>query len=82
MTVDRCICCNTTFEQLLAQAKRRDKTITEVCKSSGCGSRCKLCLPYLIRAFQTNCPRVPLMSEIEAAKVVSEARIDLAETGS
>lgn len=75
MIVDRCICCDKTFKHLLELGEKNSASVNEVCKSTGCGGRCGMCLPYIYKVFMTKNPRVPLMSELEAQKILAEANM-------
>ncbi len=74
MIVDRCVCCHMTFEHLLALGRKHSADAAQVCESTGCGKQCTLCVAYIYKAFQTNNPRVSLMSQAEADHVLAAVR--------
>ncbi len=47
MHVDRCICHNRTFEDLLALARGKGLDEGSLRKVTGCGTSCGLCWPYV-----------------------------------
>lgn len=47
MHVDRCICHNRTFEDLLALARDKRLDAEAVRRETGCGTSCGLCWPYV-----------------------------------
>ena len=51
--VDRCICRQTPFEQLLAPARLGHWTLDDLIRETGCGGQCGLCRPYLRRMLRT-----------------------------
>jgi bacterioferritin-associated ferredoxin len=51
--IDRCICRNTVFADLLPQARREDWTLDDLMRQTGCGAQCGLCRPYLRRMLRT-----------------------------
>ncbi len=51
--IDRCICRNTAFADLLPQARREDWTLDDLIRQTGCGAQCGLCRPYLRRMLRT-----------------------------
>lgn len=51
--VDRCICRQTPFEQLLPPARRGHWTLADLIRETGCGGQCGLCRPYLRRMLRT-----------------------------
>jgi bacterioferritin-associated ferredoxin len=51
--VDRCVCEDVTFRELLALVRERGWGLPEAARRTGCGARCGRCVPYLRRAFLT-----------------------------
>lgn len=48
MLIDRCVCMNRTFTDLLGQARREELDLDAVMAMAGeKGTRCGLCRPYL-----------------------------------
>ena len=50
--IDRCICRNRTFEDLLSEARERSWSLNEMIRVTGCGGQCGLCRPYLRRMLE------------------------------
>ncbi len=51
--IDRCICRNRRFEDLLHEAREGSWSLNEMIRISGCGGQCGLCRPYLRRMLAT-----------------------------
>ncbi|REL24313.1 hypothetical protein DYD21_19090 [Rhodohalobacter sp. SW132] len=52
--VNRCICSNIRFEEVLADARRLSiKTVEELRDREICAVNCRLCEPYLERMLKT-----------------------------
>ncbi len=46
----RCVCFDKTFEELKALGLA---TIEEISAETGCGTKCGLCLPYILKMLET-----------------------------
>ena len=53
LLIDRCICRNTAFADLLPQARTEGWNLDDLMKQTGCGAQCGLCRPYLRRMLRT-----------------------------
>lgn len=53
MRIDRCICTNSTFAQLLRRAREEGLTWEELSETTGAGHGCGRCMPYLRQALRT-----------------------------
>lgn len=53
VTVERCICRQTPFAQLLPRALASNWTLSDLIRETGCGGQCGLCRPYLRRMLRT-----------------------------
>ncbi len=53
MLVDRCICRNTAFAELLPRVRANDWDLLALMQETGCGAQCGLCRPYLRRMLRT-----------------------------
>lgn len=53
LTIDRCVCLNRLFSDLLPEARARGFSLAELSRRTGCGDRCGLCRPYLRRMLST-----------------------------
>lgn len=51
--INRCICYDTTFAELLVLSKMNDWTYEQVLEKTGCGSACGLCLIYIKACLET-----------------------------
>ena len=51
--VERCICRNTAFAELLPRARAQNWDLPALMGETGCGAQCGLCRPYLKRMLQT-----------------------------
>jgi bacterioferritin-associated ferredoxin len=51
--IDRCICRNRRFEELLPEARAGSWSLNELIRVTGCGGQCGLCRPYLRRMLST-----------------------------
>jgi bacterioferritin-associated ferredoxin len=53
MKIDRCVCEDKRFEELLALARAHDLDLRELAEREGCGTHCGWCVAYLRRALAT-----------------------------
>jgi len=51
--VDRCICRQRPFEELLSLARAHGLDLEGLSAATGCGAQCGLCRPYLRRMLAT-----------------------------
>ena len=51
--IDRCICRNRSFEELLPEARAHSWSLAELIRVTGCGGQCGLCRPYLREMLAT-----------------------------
>lgn len=51
--IDRCVCFNITFGQIVEQARRDNLDFEGVRTRFGCGRGCALCVPYIKAALAT-----------------------------
>ena len=51
--VDRCICRNRSFADLLPEARTCGWDLAALMAATGCGAQCGLCRPYLRRMLAT-----------------------------
>ena len=51
--VDRCICRNRLFADLLPEARVQGWDLAALMAATGCGAQCGLCRPYLLRMLET-----------------------------
>tara|TARA_B100000614_G_scaffold262909_1_gene300995 strand:+ start:485477 stop:485662 length:186 start_codon:yes stop_codon:yes gene_type:complete len=50
--VDRCICFDTTFKEIL-ELVESGKTLEEVMEETGAGQGCGMCIPYIQLTIET-----------------------------
>ena len=53
LLVDRCICRNVAFGELLPRARAAGWTLLDLMRETGAGAQCGLCRPYLRRMLRT-----------------------------
>ena len=53
MNIDRCVCLDRRFVDLLSEAGARGFGLDDLMRETGCGDRCGLCRPYLRRMLST-----------------------------
>ncbi len=53
MRIDRCICTDRTFAELIERTREEDWTFEQLALLSGASEGCGLCRPYLRRAYRT-----------------------------
>ena len=53
MHIDRCICTQRTFCDLIDEARAEGLSLTQLVETSGASACCTMCGPYLRRAFRT-----------------------------
>lgn len=65
MAVDRCICMNLTFRELLEEARRRGlgEDVRALSDLTGAGTSCGTCVPYLQIVLKTGHTNLPVLSD-------------------
>ena len=53
MRIDRCVCEDKRFGELLARARAEGLGLRELAEREGCGTHCGWCVAYLRRALAT-----------------------------
>lgn len=53
LRIDRCVCLDRTFAELLPLAQESSWGLEELATATGCSRRCGLCRPYLRRMLET-----------------------------
>jgi len=53
MKIDRCVCEDKPFCELIALARARGLGLRELAEREGCGTHCGWCVAYLRRALAT-----------------------------
>ena len=53
MRIDRCICAERTFADLLDQARAGGLSLRQLVEETGASAGCSMCGPYLRRAYRT-----------------------------
>lgn len=72
MMVNRCVCRDVTFARLKALAAEHGWGLEELSRSTGCGTVCGLCRPYIRVMLATGRTEVPVASE-EVLRRMEEA---------
>ena len=52
LRIDRCVCTNRTFAELLAFARRARVDLASLRECTGAGAHCGLCRPYLVACLR------------------------------
>ena len=53
MRIDRCICTQRRFDDLLDEARSNGLSLPQLVERTGASACCTMCSPYLRRAFRT-----------------------------
>jgi bacterioferritin-associated ferredoxin len=53
MQIDRCICTQRTFEDLVDEARAEGWSLRVLVEQTGAGACCTMCGPYVRRAFRS-----------------------------
>ncbi|MBL8762652.1 MAG: (2Fe-2S)-binding protein [Phycisphaerae bacterium] len=53
MYVTRCVCHNVTFRRLIDLQRQTGASIEELRRTTGCGTNCGMCSPYIALALRT-----------------------------
>lgn len=61
MAVDRCVCKQVTFGELLALAELVGPDVDELSTRTKCGTGCGMCLPYIKIMLRTGETCLPVM---------------------
>ena len=65
--IDRCICRNRSFEELLTEARAHAWSLADLMRETGCGGQCGLCRPYLRAMLATGCTAFSELLPMEPA---------------
>lgn len=65
MCVNRCICADVSFRDLIDLANRESLTMDELRARTGAGAGCAMCAPYLRAALRTGRDSFPVLTEAE-----------------
>lgn len=63
--VSRCICRDVSFRDLVRRQRQTGETLRQLQQATGCGTGCRLCLPYIRMALRTGESHLPVMSDAE-----------------
>lgn len=74
MRVTRCVCRRVSFATLLAEARAGGLTLDQLVDSTGCGTGCGLCLPYILRMLRTSEPEQEVLSASEFDRLMTDCR--------
>lgn len=73
MRVDRCVCYNQSFTDLLAMHEDQGLSLDQLSEQTGCCTGCGMCEPYLRLALATGESELPPMPEHELERRIAEA---------
>jgi bacterioferritin-associated ferredoxin len=69
MPIDRCVCRQIPFETLREIAAEESLGVEALLDSTGCGSSCGLCVPYIHAMLATGRTSFPVMSPRELERL-------------
>ncbi|MFO0835670.1 MAG: (2Fe-2S)-binding protein [Phycisphaerales bacterium] len=69
MPIDRCVCRQIPFEELRDIAAEESLGFEALLDSTGCGSSCGLCVPYIQAMLATGRTTFPVMSPRELERM-------------
>jgi bacterioferritin-associated ferredoxin len=61
--VNRCVCFNVTFKEILEQYKK-EKSLLKVLKKTQVGEKCGMCLPYIEESIKTGKTEVEIKKSL------------------
>ncbi|MEL7472904.1 MAG: (2Fe-2S)-binding protein [Planctomycetota bacterium] len=67
MAVDRCVCHDVTFEQLITLHRAEGLSLQQLADVTGCTTGCGTCRPYIEAALRTGVTDFPVLNERELA---------------
>ncbi|MCC6228901.1 MAG: hypothetical protein IT432_06725 [Phycisphaerales bacterium] len=73
MPIDRCVCRQIQFEELRDIAAEESLGFEALLDSTGCGSSCGLCVPYIQAMLATGRTSFPVMSPRELERMCKGA---------
>jgi len=62
VAVNRCVCHEVTFAELIEMARRDHMTLADLQKATGCGTGCGTCVPYIEIALRTGIADLPILN--------------------
>ncbi|MDX2132888.1 MAG: hypothetical protein SFY69_12630 [Planctomycetota bacterium] len=71
--VTKCVCHDVLFAELLERILQ-GAGLAELQLETGCGTSCRLCLPYVARLVETREAAQPLMNESDTRRWTARAR--------
>lgn len=74
MSVDRCVCRNVTFAQLIALHERTGREFDDLAKETMIGDGCGICVPYAKAAIVTGKPKLPACGPGQLALLIKRAQ--------
>lgn len=77
MGVNRCVCRNISFARIAAAAQVVGHDLAKLSETTGCGTGCGMCLPYIKRMLQSGCANVPVMTHQEIADILKGEHVPL-----
>lgn len=71
MAVDRCICHNKPFEELLRIAREKNLDFAALSALTLCSTGCGMCEPYVRLMLTTGRTRFPVLSEMQVRAIMA-----------
>ena len=72
MAVDRCICTDVSFRDLIDRARRDGLTFEQLRERTGCAAGCALCEPYVRLALRTGRDQFDVLSPEAIAQAMKD----------
>lgn len=72
MPVDRCICADVSFRELIDRARADHLSLEQLRKATGCCAGCAMCEPYVRVALRTGNDSIEILSAAEIAAIMAE----------
>jgi len=69
MPIDRCVCRQIQFDELRDMAAEESLGFDALLDTTGCGSSCELCVPYIQAMLATGRTTFPVMSPRELERM-------------
>lgn len=73
MAVDRCLCYDVTFKELQALAREKSLDYAGLSRTTGCGTGCGLCMPYVQLMLASGQTVFPVLSPKDIEQMLREA---------
>ncbi len=72
MSVDRCICHDVPFEDLLAMVPEVGASFEALSARTRCGTGCGMCRPYILVMLKTGRTRLPVLTPAQVQRILAQ----------